>query len=132
MSAPTTTDRIPSLAAVARATTSERDFSFALRDFLDGFQARPAAAALAEEPPALAGLLADGGRADAYLAAVCDHLSRGEKFQPPAWCRSPSRTLEQPFFAARSHPMRMLLLVDSPAAFGERNIFVSADALTRV
>ena len=58
MSKSGTLDRIPSLAAVARATTDERSFSFALRDFLDGFTTHPAPEALAEEPMPLAALLA--------------------------------------------------------------------------
>jgi hypothetical protein len=40
--------------------------------------------------------------------------------------------LKDHFFAAKTNALRMLHLMDSPAAFRERNIFVSANALSIV
>lgn len=48
----------------------------------------------------------------------------------PEWSRQPERTLSSPWFANPGRHMRALLLVESPAAFRERNLFVSANALS--
>ena len=124
-------ERVASLAEVARLATVEGSVSFPLRDFLDGFQAKPAPSKLAEEPQKISQIFQDDGLADAYLAAVCDHLSRRYGFPRPTWVDDPSRVLNKPYFAAKTHALRMILLQESPAAFRERNIFVSANALSR-
>jgi hypothetical protein len=123
--------RVASLADVASLAAEEGSLSFPLRDFLDGFQSEPHPAKLAKEPPKLSAILRDDGLADAYLAAVCDHLCRRHRLVPPAWISDPSRILRMPHFAAKTHGLRMILLQESPAAFRERNIFVSANALSR-
>jgi hypothetical protein len=105
--------------------------SFNLRDFLDEFYADPRSERLLDEPPIRREILGDNGLADAYAAAIADHLSRQFRFPPPPWANSPLRRLKDPWFAMQSHGGRMMLLIESPAAFRERNIFVSADALTR-
>jgi len=106
-------------------------FSFNIRDFLDEFYADPRAERLMDEPPVRREILSDDGLADAYVAAIAEHLSRKFGFVPPAWSGSSSRRLKNPWFAMQSHGARMLLLIESPPAFRERNIFVSADALSR-
>ena len=106
-------------------------FSFNIRDFLDDFYADPGEQRLADEPPLRRELFSDEGRADAYVAAIADHLSGQFGLPIPPWTASPLRTLKDPWFAMDSHAGRMLLLVESPAAFRERNIFISADALSR-
>lgn len=124
-------NRPQSLAEVARIAVDAGAFSFALRNFLDEFYASPGAARLEEEPGLLAATLKDGGLADAYLGGVAEHLARQWEFPVPAWTRVPRRRLEKPWFSMNSHGGRMFLLVESPAAFRERNIFISADALSR-
>jgi hypothetical protein len=126
-----TTQRVASLAEVARLAAQAGSLSFPLRDFLDGFQTEPGLAKLTEEPQKLAAFLRDDGLADAYLAAVCDHLCRRHRLVPPAWIFDPTRILRMPHFAAKTHGLRMILLQESPTAFRERNIFVSANALSR-
>ncbi len=123
--------RIGSLREVSESAISGGNFSFPLRDFLDGFYARPDSAALAGEPLHLAGLIAHGGYFDAYLGAVAEHLSREHRWAVPPWARAPFRYLERPSFAMNSHGGRMILLAESPAAFRVRNIFVSENALSR-
>jgi hypothetical protein len=125
------TERVRSLAAVAEAASAAGGLSYPLRDFLDGFYAAPSPEKLSEEPRRLAGALGDGGVADAWLAAVGDHLSRRHGFARPGWVRSPDRVLAYPHFAAQTHGLRMVLLQESPPAFRERNLFVSANALSR-
>ncbi|MFM8364817.1 MAG: hypothetical protein ACKOAS_06645 [Verrucomicrobiota bacterium] len=123
--------RISTLAEVARIAVQEDELSLPLRDFLDGFQSEPGAWKLTEEPERVSPFLKDDGFADAYLAAVCDHLSRRHRLPRPDWIFAKDRTLQFPHFAAKTHALRMILLQESPPAFRERNIFVSANALSR-
>ena len=98
---------------------------------ISGFYEQPREEAVAAEPPRLAGVVADGEKYDAYLAAVAEHFCRMHGWRTPAWTRDGCRFLELPWFGMQSHTGRMLLLMDSPSAFRARNIFVSADALAR-
>lgn len=123
--------RISSLSEVAEIARKDGRLSYALRDFLDGFYAEPAEEKVRDEPPFLTSALDDGGLADAYLAAVCDHLCRQYHLPRPAWIKDPLRVLRTPYFAAKTHGLRMIYLQESPTAFRQRNIFVSANALAR-
>ncbi len=124
--------RLFSLREVAETACLEGSLSHALRDFLDGFHAMPLEEKLRDEPMMLAEVLKDHGVADAYLAAVCDHLCRQYRFSRPEWVKSPLRVLEKPYFAAKTHGLRMIYLQESPTAFKQRNLFVSANTLSRV
>ena len=124
-------ERVASLAEVAEIALQEGSLSFALRDFLDGFYADTDLQKLSEEPQRISAALDDNGFADAYLAAVCDHLCRRYALHKPDWIFAPGRIIQSPHFAAKTHGLRMVLLQESPPAFRERNIFVSANALSR-
>lgn len=122
--------RPKSLAEVALRATDARVFEFELADFLHEFERRPDAAMVAE-PPVLIGDRWEMARVpDAYLAAVGASLAVRLGFPTPDWTRQPERILREPWFANRGRHMRALLLVESPAAFRERNLFVSANALS--
>ncbi len=121
---------IPMKEAFAAVRTSE-DFGYRLRDFLDRFQDNPVLSLIAEEPAGLSERLNDRGVADAYLAATAAWLANRNHLPVPQWAKRDSRALEVPWFAANSHKLRMLLLQDSPTEFRIRNLFVSADALSR-
>ena len=69
--------------------------------------------------------------ADAYLAATAVSLARELGCVPPAWTRSERRSLPYPWFASEGVAIRATLLAESPAPFRERNLFVSANALSR-
>ena len=73
---------------------------------------------------------AGGELADAYLAAVAVELSLDLAQSRPAWTRRPERVLKNPWFAAKSDELRVVLLHESPAGFRERNLFVSENALS--
>lgn len=120
-----------SLASLSEQTRTVEDFSLGFRDFLDGFYEAPQAHKLTEEPRLLAKILDDHGYADAYLAALAEHLAGHFRFPVPAWCLKPERYLERPTFAFQTPEGRMFLLVESPTAFRVRNIFISGDALSR-
>lgn len=120
-----------SLIEVASFCGSRNELAYAVVEFLDQFKIEKNAAMLADEPPLLRAHLQDEGIADAYLAAVAVHLSRSIGKVPPAWTEGPERYLRQPWFASPGASLRATLLLESPAAFRERNLFVSENALER-
>ena len=91
--------------------TDTEAFGYSMRDFLDRFK--------------------DDGKADAFLASTAAYLAQQHQLPVPLWARGTARALEKPWFAAKSHNLRMVLLQESPAAFRVRNLFVSANALHR-
>jgi len=123
--------RPKTLAEVAAISCDGESLGFSIAEFLDEFYAEPLRERLAEEPRSLTEQLGDDGLADAYVAGIADHLSRQYKLRPPAWISGTGRVLRRPWFALKSHGGRMCMLIESPPAFRERNIFVSANALNR-
>jgi hypothetical protein len=123
---------LESIAALADQSRTAEHFSLGFRDFLDGFYENPEAAKLSNEPRYLTEILHDEGYADAYLAALTEHLALEYKFPVPDWCRNPARSLKKPNFAFKTPEGQMFLLVESPTSFRVRNIFISADGLSRV
>ena len=69
--------------------------------------------------------------ADAYLAAVAVSLAREIREPPPSWAWAEDRKLRRPWFAWPGPALRATLLAESPAPFRERNLFVSANVLSR-
>jgi hypothetical protein len=86
---------------------------------------------LAEEPERLAARYGEGEVGDAYLAAVAVSLAREIREPPPSWAWHDSRKLRRPWFAHPGRALRATLLAESPVPFRERNLFVSANALSR-
>lgn len=111
--------------------TDTESLGYGLRDFLDRFREAPSFDLIAEEPEPLEPKLRDDGRADAFLASTAAYLAQKHQFPTPVWASGTSRALEKPWFAAKTHNLRMILLQESPAAFRVRNLFVSANALHR-
>jgi hypothetical protein len=101
-----------------------------LREFLDAFYLAPAgrrAAMLSKEPA----LIPNDDRANAYYAAVAEHLALTHGLEVPAWALEPSRFLRKAWFPAGLESLKATLLVESPTAFRRRMIFVDADPLYR-
>ena len=119
------------LAEVAASSDSRSAFGRHLADFLDQFYLERRADMLDEEPARLAGKIEDGDVADAYLAATAVALARLIHAIPPRWAREPDRALTTPWFASLGPAVRATLLLESPAPFRERNLFVSENALSR-
>ena len=120
------------LAEVAECVANGESFDLSLRDFLDGFFAEPSAEVLAPEPLRLADKLPHlGAVEDAYLAATAEWLAWKFKFHPPRWAFDQARSLRRPWFASQLASLRAVLLLESPAAFRSRNLFVSENALSR-
>ncbi|MFZ4484697.1 MAG: hypothetical protein ACOYOL_12045 [Chthoniobacterales bacterium] len=68
---------------------------------------------------------------NAYLASVAETLCREASLTPPAWTESPRCYLARPWFAGGLESLKAILLAESPVAFRRRNLFVSANALSR-
>jgi len=124
--------RPKTLAEVAQLTTGGDSFDGCLANFLDEFYAAPTAKALADAPTLLASGFGEIGRVqDAYLAATAEELAAAHKFPVPTWTTADARRLHRPWFASPLAALRAVLLLESPAAFRARNLFVSENALTR-
>jgi hypothetical protein len=116
---------------VAELVRQGESFQLCLKDFLDGFYHRPSNEALAKEPLLMDGAVNDGKVYDAYLAATAETLAFTAHMNTPGWAYSEKRKLHHPWFALELASMRALLLLESPAAFRSRNLFVSENALSR-
>ena len=124
--------RPKTLAEVAQLTMSGDSFDRCLANFLDEFYAAPNMKALADSPALLAPSFGELGRVqDAYLAATAEELARAHKFSAPTWVAADVRKLCRPWFASPLAALRTVLLLESPAAFRSRNLFISENALTR-
>lgn len=118
---------------VARGATSE-DIGYNLADFLDHMNLlvkqcasrQKLLGAIRGEPRRIGDAVQD-----AYLAAVAAHLANSLRLPAPRWTWKKDRRLERPWFALPDPWARAWLLRDSPAAFRERNLFTTADALGR-
>jgi hypothetical protein len=120
------------LAQVAELAAQGESFDFCLRNFLDGFYAHPNVAALQSEPQKLAERNPRYGQIeDAYLAAAAEWLAWKYDLSPPSWIFDKTRALRRPWFASSLAALRAVLLIESPAPFRSRNLFVSENALTR-
>jgi hypothetical protein len=120
-----------SLAEVADLARDKRAFAYAILEFVDQFRIERRAAMLEFEPELLADRYEGGDVGDAYLAAVAVSLAREIGVAPPRWAWQERRKLRRPWFAHPGAALRATLLAESPAPFRERNLFVSANALSR-
>jgi len=122
--------RPQSLAEVAEWSDGWNEFSYHFADFLHEFQARPGAEMLQSRPRLLAPLFGGGEVCDAYLASTAATLAVRLGVSTPKWAVQPERYLRTPWFASPGAAMRACLLLESPARFRERNLFVTANALS--
>jgi hypothetical protein len=124
--------RPKTLAEVAQLASNGGSFDRCLANFLDEFYAAPNAKALAAAPMLLAPNFGESGRVqDAYLAATAEELAVANQFSVPAWTVADTRKLHHPWFASPLAALRAVLLLESPAAFRSRNLFISQNALSR-
>jgi len=119
-----------SLSEVAARSLSLETLRFELTDFLHEFAARQDPEMLRESPPLRRAVFDQGEVADAYLAATAAALSARLGLPRPEWTEAPERYLSRPWFASPGSSLRACLLLESPAPFRERNLFVTANALS--
>src|SRR5260370_4489462 len=119
-----------SLGAAAAYGLKFGDRDAFLREFLDAFYVEEdsgrRAAMLEDEPQ----ITEDDG-ADAYYAAVAEHLALTYRLPVPPWTAGAARFLKRPFFPSGLESLKATLLVESPTAFRRRMIFVDANPLYR-
>lgn len=105
------------------------EFSYAYRNFLDGFYANPEGHRLQAQP------VGTDRTRNAYLAATGDYLCNRFGLSKPSWLQLDRENdpfvADPPYFASSFWKTRIWLLVDSPQEFRQRNIFIGADALSR-
>lgn len=119
------------LADIANLVRRGESFDVCLRNFLDDFRALPSGELLQHEPGLLRDAVEQGELYDAYLAATAESLALEHNFPVPVWADNEKRKLRRPWFALVWPGMRAVLLLESPAPFRSRNLFVSANALNR-
>jgi len=118
-----------SLAVVAKRLIVGEPFPFPVKEFLDevGFMDDRQLQKAIAEPPQLTG----DGRHDAYLGALAEHLAAMNCLQRPLWSVESARFLNTFWFVSELKGFRPLSLIESPAAFRRRGIFVAAGSLSR-
>ena len=119
--------RPDSLAEAAERILADGNIPIHMGEFLDryyGLDDAAHAAALEAAPPRLE------QRWAALLGGVAEHLSRLDGRPPPAWSDALDLFLPRAWFAMGG-AMKSTLLAESPASFRRRQIFVSANALSR-
>lgn len=71
-------------------------------------------------------------RTDAYLGALAEHVAGTRGLAAPAWTREPRRFLDHFWWPSRTVGLHARALVESPAAFRRREIFIGRTTLHRV
>jgi len=95
-----------------------------LFDFVDAFRAAPSDALL--DPP-VGGL---DTRLQSLCASTVEALCEEKGLPPPAWCAG-IPPLQHPWFVAGIENLKPMALVESPAWFRARNVFVLGNFLNR-
>lgn len=101
-----------------------------LREFLDQFYVCTDPAqrqAMLDDEPALG----ENVQANAYLAAVAEHLALRYGLVVPDWTNGSARFLQSQWFPCGLKSLEAILLEESPPAFRRRLIFVGEDPLYR-
>lgn len=93
-----------------------------IREFLDDFRtaAPEVRQAMIEARPEPTG----DPRFDAYLAALAEHLAVHHDLRVPEWVEEPGRFLDRWWFPTRFRSLHAMALVESPASFRRRGIFI--------
>ncbi len=100
-----------------------------IRQFLDDFYEAPPenrAAMIAERPE-----LTGDPRYDAYLASLAEYLAIHYQLPVPAWVEEPERFLEQWWFPTQFKSLHAMAIVQSPASFKRRGIFIDQTEFQR-
>jgi hypothetical protein len=119
------------LALVSDRVRSGEDLLFAVREFLDEFGLLPRRD-LKQRAIGARPMPTGDPRSDAYLGALAEHLALAEGIDRPGWTIDADRFLDRFWFVPETRAFWALAIVESPAAFRRRGIFISDGALQRV
>ncbi len=112
---------------ITAAATAGEHWQLVINEFIDEFRAATPAtrSALVEAP------LTTSGPLEGLVAAVVSALCREVSLPAPAWVEGVGSPV--PFFAfpATGFALRLRLMLESPAPFRSRNVFVPAGYLSR-
>ncbi len=100
-----------------------------IRQFLDDFYSAPPenrAEMIAERPE-----LTGDPRYDAYLGALAEYLAVHYHLPVPSWVEEPERFLDQWWFPTQFKSLHAMAIVQSPASFKRRGIFVDQTEFQR-
>lgn len=114
----------PTVGQTAQRIAGGEDWAHAVRELLDGL--------LLGGPVDDAEPVRVTARVDAYLAALVEHICAARGVAPPAWVLDPSRFLEVFWWPSDNPALQAICLVQSPAAFRRRGIFIGATTVQRV
>lgn len=117
-----------SVVAVSRKINAhgENSWKLWLFEFVDAFRHSPGEE-LVMVPPSPQ----TGARITALLAATVEALCADQSIPIPWWCGGVG-VLPEPWFVAGIENLKAIALVESPAPYRRRNIFVLANFLTRI
>lgn len=120
--------RLTLRSTAARIRASEEPW-LCIREFLDDFYAAGAeerAALLTERPEPV-----HDRPFDAYLAALAEHMAVHFGLPVPGWTGEPERFRDQWWFPTVFKSLHAMALVQSPASFRRRGIFVDETEFQR-
>ena len=114
------TPRPCTISEVSQRAQEGESFEYELADVLHEFAFRGEITMHTARPAILPDRLEKG---DAYLAVIAVSFAAKQGQLAPKWTRHPDRILREPWFANPGRHIRAVLVVESPAAFRERNLF---------
>ena len=118
------------LADVAARSLAGEDFFFCVREHLSALTLVPPEdrpALVADRPADLADDVAQ-----AYLGALAEHICATAGVPTPSWALTDDRFLDRIWFGTETAGLEAWCLVESPAAFRRRGLFVTRGRLERV
>ncbi len=119
-----------SVAGAAVRVSSGVELRAAVADFMDDLRWAPdqldVANRIVDEPELVE------PRTDAFLAALAEHVAGGHRVPVPRWTLRSERFLDSFWWPSRTVGLHARAMVESPAAFRRRGIFIGRTTLRRV